>query len=139
MIVSLCGSKRRQREKALDSLELSRPVSLTFTRRLSSVTWLRWKEGLVVRLTWPFHGKKRLYSVCPPDERDVGALLSLSGLLAGPDARWCNGSTRPFGGQSLGSNPSRAANSTRRGVNPYLAESGRTRIVESALVEEEKA
>lgn len=32
-------------------------------------------------------------------------------------ARWCNGSTRPFGGQSLGSNPSRAiARQTRKGM-----------------------
>ncbi len=30
------------------------------------------------------------------------------------DVRWCNGSTRPFGGLCLGSNPSRTANFTAR-------------------------
>ena len=30
-------------------------------------------------------------------------------------ARWCNGSTRPFGGQSLGSNPSRATIAPEKG------------------------
>ena len=51
-----------------------------------------------------------------------------AGLSAGgkAPARWCNGSTRPFGGQSLGSNPSRATKGRWRERNRQKREdSGR--------------